>query len=141
MPAELRSRFGADRARDGGRLVPGQELEAAREGGGGVLAGDPQCQVRSAAEIVLVREHDAWSESAAQGLAHQGVAGGIIIRAGPVARSDPLPGHCGNIQSCGARRQLSFDGKLKGAQMIATFQPERAEKLVEVAESAVGGCL
>ena len=29
LQAELRGRFGADRARDGGRLVPGQELEPA----------------------------------------------------------------------------------------------------------------
>jgi hypothetical protein len=37
--------------------------------------------------------------------------------------------------------QLPFDGKLEGAQMVATFQPDGAEKLVEIAESGVGGCL
>ena len=37
--------------------------------------------------------------------------------------------------------QFPFDGKLEGAQMIATFQPDRAENAVEVAESAFGGRL
>ena len=41
--AELRGRFGADGAWDGGRFVPGQELEVAGKGGGGMLAGDTQC--------------------------------------------------------------------------------------------------
>ena len=52
LQADLRGRLGADRAQDGGRLVPGQELEVAGKGGSGVLAGDTQCQFRSAAEIV-----------------------------------------------------------------------------------------
>jgi hypothetical protein len=106
-----------------------------------VLAGDSQCQFCGAAKIVLMREHDVWLESAAQGLVHQGVAGCIIIGAGPLGSSDQLLEHCGDIKWCGAPRQLSFDGKLEGAQMIATFQPDGAEKAVEVSESAVGGCL
>ena len=69
--AELRGRFGADGAWDGGRLVPGQELEVAWERRGGVLAGDTECQFRSGAEVVLMREHDPRFESATQGLAQQ----------------------------------------------------------------------
>ena len=49
--AELRGRFGAGGARDGGRFVPGQELEVAGKGGGGVLAGNTQCQFCRAAVI------------------------------------------------------------------------------------------
>ncbi len=109
--------------------------------GGGVLAGNTQCQFCSAAEIVFMREHDAWFEFAAQGLAHQRVAGCILIRDGRLALSGQFPDHCGNIEWCGAPRQLSSDGKLEGAQVIATFQPDGAEKAVEVAESAVGGRL
>ena len=139
--AELRGRFGADRARDGGRFVPGQEFEAAREGEGGVLAGDSQCQVCGGAEIVLMREHDAWFESAAQGLVHQCVAGCVIIRGGPPGFSDQLLEHCGDIKWCGAPRQLSFGRKLEGAQVIATFQPDGTENAVEVAESAFDGRL
>src|ERR1035441_10480729 len=37
--------------------------------------------------------------------------------------------------------RFPFDGKLEGAQVIATFQPDGAEKAVEVAESAFGGRL
>jgi hypothetical protein len=58
LQAKLRGRFGADRARDGGWFVPGQELEVAWNGWGGVLAGDSQCQFCSAAEIVLMRSGD-----------------------------------------------------------------------------------
>src|SRR5208282_3020370 len=71
LAAELRGRFGADRARDGRRLVPGQELQLAWKGGRSVLADDTQGQVGRAAEIVLMRETDAGFEFAAQGLAHQ----------------------------------------------------------------------
>ena len=106
-----------------------------------MLAGDSQCQFCSGAEIVLMREHDAWFESAAQRLAQKRVAGCVIIRARPLGHSDQLLDHCGDIKWCGEPRQLSFDGKLEGAHMIATFQPDGAEKAVEVSESAVGGCL
>ena len=60
---------------------------------------------------------------------------------GPPGFSDQLLDHCGDIKWCGAPKQLSFDGKLEGAQMIATFQPDGAEKPVEVSESAIRGCL
>jgi hypothetical protein len=88
-----------------------------------------------------MREHDAWFELAAQGLAHQRFVGCIIIQAGPLGPSGQLLEYCGEILGCGAPRHSFSDGKLEGAQMIATFQPDGAEKAVEVAESAVGGCL
>ena len=139
--AELRCRFCAFRARDGGRLVAGQELEGAAERGRGVFAGDTQCQFRSGAEIVLMGEHDAGFEFSVQGLAHQRVAIGISIGERLLGRSNQLLDHRGDIRWRGAPKPLSFDGKLEGAEMAAAFQPDGAEKAVEAAESAVSGCL
>jgi len=141
LPAELRGRVGADRAGDGGRLVPGQELEGAWERGGGVLAGDTECQFRSGAEVVLMREHDPRFESAAQGLAQQRISGGRILGEGRLGRSDQLLDQRGDVAWSGAPRQLPFDGKLEGAQMVAAFQPDGAEQPVEIAKGGVGGCL
>ena len=78
------------------------------------------------------------------------LAKGLPISASPMASSagerrlglsDQLIEHRGYIARCGAPRQFLFDGKLEGAQMIATFQPDSAKKPVEVAESAVIGRL
>jgi len=140
LAAELRGWFGADRARDGRRLVPGQELQLAWKGGRSVLADDTQGQVGRAAEIVLMRENDAGFEFAAQGLAHQCVTVGIITTT-RLALPDELLGHRGKVYRCSEPRPLSSYGELEGAQVIATFQPDAAEEVVEVVERAVGRCL
>src|ERR1039457_3143409 len=67
---------------------------------------------------VLMRKHDAWFESASQGLAQQRVAGCVILRGGPLGLSDQVLDHCRDFKWCCVPRQLSFYGKLEGAQMI-----------------------
>jgi hypothetical protein len=86
-----------------------------------------------AAEIIFVEERAAGSQFPRQRVPHELL---FVVGASLVPT-----GHEGHEIEVTAGSTGIFDRKLERAQMVAAFQPNRAQRAIQVAEGRLGGCL